>query len=97
LNIDHGILPAGTNQIKSDLNLSNSKFGTLGSVLYLGETLGSALASVLLQNYNPKTLLIGCLILNILSLIIFTVTDNFVVLIFCRIFSGIFQVFFSIF
>lgn len=36
LNIDHGILPAGTNNIKSDLSLSNSKFGTLGSVLYLG-------------------------------------------------------------
>jgi hypothetical protein len=40
-----GILPAGSVQIKAELNLENTRFGFLGSVVYFGQTIGSALAT----------------------------------------------------
>ena len=36
LNIDMGILPAGSLDIKEEMNLGNTGFGTLGSAVYLG-------------------------------------------------------------
>ena len=36
INIDMGILPAGSTVIKEELGLPNSKFGALGSMVYLG-------------------------------------------------------------
>jgi len=36
INIDNGILPAGSLVIKEELNIGNEKFGTLGSFVYLG-------------------------------------------------------------
>ena len=37
INVDNGILPAGSIVIKKDLgNMGNEKFGTLGSFVYLG-------------------------------------------------------------
>ena len=36
LNIDMGILPAGSTVIKAELGIENAKFGLLGSVVYLG-------------------------------------------------------------
>ena len=36
INIDMGILPAGSTVIKAELGIENAKFGLLGSVVYLG-------------------------------------------------------------
>jgi hypothetical protein len=44
-----GILPAGSTKIKNELNIENSQFGALGSVVYLGQTIGSAMATVVLS------------------------------------------------
>ena len=48
VNIDMGILPAGSTRIKRDLKLNHSQYGTLGSVVYFGQTIGSALATGIL-------------------------------------------------
>ena len=72
VNIDMGILPAASTKITEELGLTRSKFGLLGSVVYLGQTFGSALATGLLQAVNPKYILASCLFLNIGSLILFT-------------------------
>lgn len=44
VNVDMGILPAGSIKIKEELGMHNSEFGVLGSVVYFGQTIGSALA-----------------------------------------------------
>jgi hypothetical protein len=49
INVDMGILPAGSTKIKNELNIENSQFGALGSVVYLGQTIGSAMATVVLS------------------------------------------------
>jgi hypothetical protein len=45
VNVDMGILPACTVKIKEELNLDNTWFGFLGSVVYGGQVIGSAIAS----------------------------------------------------
>lgn len=96
-NIDMGILPAGSMKIKEDMGLDNSQFGTLGSVAYFGQTIGSILSSYAMRQYNPKMILVTCMTLNIVSLIGFTLTTNYALLVVCRILTGIFQIFFGIF
>jgi len=49
INIDHGSLPGGAEGIKYKANMNNWSFGVLGSVVYLGLTLGSAVASASLS------------------------------------------------
>jgi hypothetical protein len=39
-NIDHGVLPAGSILIKNDLALNNLQYGTIGSAVFAGLTLG---------------------------------------------------------
>lgn len=85
-----GILPAGSVPIKEELKIENSKFGALGSVVYLGQTIGSILASGILQKYNPKRVLAICLFLNIGTLIIFTITEVYAILLFSRMCTGLF-------
>ena len=89
-NIDMGILPAGSVKIKEDFSLDNSRYGTLGSVVYFGQTIGSALSTYALRKYSPKIILTVCMATNIASLILFTLTDIYALLIVCRLFTGIF-------
>lgn len=92
LNIDMGILPAGSTAIKEEMELDNIKFGTLGSVVYFGQMLGSIMATWTFRQCNPKYILCGCLALNIASLILFTLTNQYFILLICRILTGVFQV-----
>lgn len=95
--LDMGILPAGSTVIKTDFKLDNAQFGSLGSVVYFGQTIGSALSSVVMRSCSPKYILLVCLILNICSLISFTLTDIYPLLIVCRMCTGVFQIFFGIY
>jgi len=92
-----GILPAGSTVLKLELNIHNIWYGFLGSIVYGGQTIGSAMAARLLHSLNPKKLLCTCLFLNIGTLILFTLTDIYFLLVFCRMCTGIFQVFFCIY
>ena len=48
VNVDMGILPAGSLVLKDELGMNNAGFGFLGSIVYVGQTLGSILATRLL-------------------------------------------------
>lgn len=97
LNIDMGILPAGSTIIKKELKLNNSQFGSLGSVVYFGQVLGAAMASGILAKCSPKYILLFCLLFNLGALLAFTVTDQFYILAISRSLTGMFQIFFGIF
>ena len=97
VNIDMGILPAGSTQIKEELQIENTSFGFLGSIVYMGQMIGSILATEILEKCNPKIILGTCLFLNIGTLILFTLTNEYSVLVFCRLCTGLFQVFFCIY
>mmetsp|Transcript_16621 Transcript_16621/g.28327 ORF Transcript_16621/g.28327 Transcript_16621/m.28327 type:complete len:190 (+) Transcript_16621:831-1400(+) len=97
INIDMGILPAASVKVKGENRMENSQFGALGSVVYFGQTLGSAIATGMLHKVNAKPVLGICLFLNIGSLLLFTVTRHYPVLVLCRTLTGLFQVFFCIY
>ena len=97
VNIDMGILPACTVIIMKELQLDKTWFGFLGSVVYLGQVIGSAIASGVLQKCNPKVFLSTCLFLNIITLFLFTMTDIYPLMAFCRMLTGLLQVSFAIY
>jgi hypothetical protein len=45
INIDHGSLPACVQDIQMDLGIHDFQFGILGSLVYAGITIGSAISS----------------------------------------------------
>jgi MFS family permease len=93
INLDHGILPACTQEIKRDLKIDEFKLGLLGSVVYVGLMLGSITSGPLLQTYSSKKIIAGSTLGNIISLFIFPMTDNFFLLCLSRGLVGFFQVF----
>jgi MFS family permease len=92
-----GILPASSTKMKEEMNIENTLFGFLGSIVYLGQTFGSIMATGLLQKGNTKILMSSCLFLNVFSLVMFTFTDVYIVLVLCRMCTGLFQVVFCIY
>jgi hypothetical protein len=41
INMDHGILPAATEEMRRDFAVSNSRLGFMGSIVYLGLVAGN--------------------------------------------------------
>jgi len=88
--IDMGILPACSVKMQNELKISTGPFGMLGSMVYLGQTIGSFLATYFLQKMPTKLILSSCLILNTSSLILFTLTDIYWIIALCRVLTGLF-------
>jgi predicted MFS family arabinose efflux permease len=97
VNVDMGILPASSTKIKQQMGLDNTMFGFLGSIVYLGQTIGSIMSTGLLQKGNTKVIMSTCLFFNVFSLVLFTLTDVYIILVICRMCTGLFQVVFCIY
>jgi len=91
INIDHGTLPGGAEGIKYKAHMNNWSFGIIGSVVYLGMTLGSAVASAALSNGSLiKPTLASTLFLNAACLYGFTTTSSFYMMVLIRGLVGFF-------
>ena len=98
VNVDHGSLPGCSEEVKKKMNITNIGFGALGTAVYAGLTLGSAMGAKAYQNSkNIKLILASSLAVNGICLIGFTVSNNMSFNLFIRFCTGIFQVFISIF
>jgi sugar phosphate permease len=94
INVDHGSLPGCTNQIKADLGIENLEFGILGSIVYGGLTLGSAVATWVYQHDSWIKPTLGLTLLgNALCIYLFTATNSFLLDTYLRFMIGFFQVF----
>lgn len=40
VNMDHGILPAATEEVRNDIDIPNTQIGIMGSIVYLGLVAG---------------------------------------------------------
>lgn len=80
MNFDHGIIPAASHEIKTDLLIDDFQLGLLGSLVYAGLLVGSLAASYAFVQYPTKRLIFWIIVAYIASLLLFLVTDNFVVL-----------------
>lgn len=93
INFDHGAIPAATTTLMTNLNLDHVAIGVLGSLVFLGLTLGACCAGPLFNNYAPKWIVSAGIIAANLFLYYFTQATTAVGLGICRVGCGFFQVF----
>lgn len=78
VNVDHGSLIGGMKGIQETSQINNWSFGVLGSVVYIGLTIGSAAATgVYAHGDLIKTALSVSLLLNAVTLILFSSISSF--------------------
>lgn len=95
---DNGILPALTTTLKEDYDLTNLQIGSLGSLVYIGEVTGSLIAMPVYQKVSVKAVLLSCIVLQSVVILGFAFSKgNFEIMALSRFFTGVFQVFISIF
>ena len=97
INVDHGVMPAGSIVIKEALGVNNKLYGLLGSTVFAGLTIGSIGATILFQKCNTKYVLMFVMIFNGFSQLLFVMTKEYYVLVLSRFMTGFFQVFISIY
>ena len=94
VNLDHGSLPACSEEIKSKMDILNFGFGALGTVVYFGLTLGSLMgAQIYSDSKYIKTVLMLSLSVMAVTLIIFALNANFQVNVVMRFVAGFCQIF----
>ena len=92
VNLDHGAIPAATKILKVDLNLDNQQLGTLGSLVFIGLTLGSLTATFIVSILPYKVILSLSYLGNGIGLLAFSYFEDYKVQCFARLVSGFFQV-----
>lgn len=97
INVDHGTVPAATEEIKNDLNINDEQLGLFGSLVYLGNMFGSLVSLTLINKLNRKYLLAVSLTLSGGFLMTFTIWSSLYFLFSNRIVVGMFQAFVSIY
>jgi MFS family permease len=92
VNLDHGIIPAATKEIKEDLDLAEVELGMLGSIVYAGLIFGSLTAGQIFQKYNSKSIILVAVGAYAVGLLAFPFTQNILLLGISRFLVGFFQV-----
>ena len=96
-NYDHGAIPSSLKKISSELNLSESELGGLGSLVFLGLVLGSVSASKLLYLISHRTMLALSQVILGVCLWMMTASLNYRVMCFSRLISGFSQIFITVY
>ncbi|KAL4497176.1 hypothetical protein ABPG72_019496 [Tetrahymena utriculariae] len=93
MNIDHGVVPAATQQIKEDFNIGDSQLGFLGSLVYFGIVSAGFIAGKVYMKFPSKYVMIATIICMVGLLFLFTCIEDINVLYFVRFVTGATQVF----
>ena len=96
-NMDHGTIPASSNEIKRDLHIKETELGTFGSLVYLGTLIGALLLTRLIDVVDRKMLTIITTMFSAVLLYTFTKVTTLWFLFLNRIFVGIAQSFIAIY
>jgi sugar phosphate permease len=98
VNIDHGILPACSEEVKSKMGIENFGFGALGTFVYAGLTAGSIIGTKIYSDTKHiKVILTASLACLGMTLVLFTFTGIFKLNMLLRFMTGFFEVFISIY
>lgn len=91
VNVDHGSLPGCSPEVMKKFHTDNFGFGSLGTMVYAGLTLGASIGTKVYQDSkNIQVILCGSLLMNAVCLTLFTLSDNFKLNLFIRFVTGIF-------
>lgn len=64
INIDHGVMPAGANVIREDLQETYTEYGLLGSIVFAGLVCGSLAATFAFRNVDTRIVISAAILLN---------------------------------
>ena len=96
ISMDHGSIPASINELRQ-LTTYDQSIGLFGSLVYLGNIIGSMIFFQLINIYNKKYLLLISLLGNTICLFTFALISNIPFLFFNRIVVGILQSYITIY
>lgn len=97
MNVTNGLLSSATKEIKRDLNINDSKFGSFGTANSFGRIISSLIFSVINQRVSRKWTTIIGLGFHALFVFSFHLTNNVNILIFARGLQGFTQMLPSIY
>ena len=97
LNMDHGTIPAASNEIKESMGISETTLGTFGSLVYLGVFIGALVLTKIIDTANRKFLSMATMVICAFMLWSFTQVDVLIFLFANRIVVGIMQSFITIY
>lgn len=98
VNMDHGVIPACTFELKKELDINDFFLGILGSLVFAGLMTGSLISGVLYTKFNCKKIILISLFAVLLGLLLFPISGkNKWLLGAARLISGFFQVFLIIY
>lgn len=97
LNMDHGTIPAASNEIMDELKIEEATLGTFGSLVYLGNLIGAFSLIKIIDATNRKKLSIISTICNALLIYSFTKVHNIYYLFVNRVLVGIMQSYIAIY
>ena len=97
LNLDHGTIPAASNEIMKELNIDEATLGTFGSLVYFGFLLGSLLLIKIIDSFNRKKMTIIATIFMAILMLTFTEINNIYFLFINRVLVGVSQSFITIY
>ena len=97
MELDQGVLSSTTEALSKDMELNDSQLGGLGSMIFLGKSLGCLLFFSLINKLNRKYMLLATIFVIILSLVLTTQSKNLALLYICRVAVGIANSYLGIF
>ena len=97
INMDHGTIPAASNEIKNDFKINDTELGSFGSLVYLGNLIGAILLTRLIDIVNRKVLTILTTITTGILLVLFINIKTLWFLFINRVLVGLMQSFITIY
>ena len=93
MSADNGVLSSSKKMIVKDLNLSDSEYGTFGSIPSIGRIIGSLIFMRLLLIENRKYLTCICIIINGGMFFVYMLTKNIYILFVIRFIIGVVRIY----
>lgn len=76
VNLDHGVIPACTSDLKKELNVDDLFIGILGSLVFAGLMAGSLVGGAAFTKFVCKKVILWSLVFVLLGLLAFPLSGN---------------------
>ena len=97
VDVDNGLIASSSQIIKRDLKINDSQFGLFASVPFIGRIIGLFIFMGLISSNHRKLCLVLTMVLHGSFFYLFSLSDNFYILIALRIVTSIMKVFGTIY
>ena len=89
--MDQGAVAGNTKEIKRHFHIDDLRLGTLGSIVFIGNTIGCILTFCLINRINRKYLMLIASTITCINYFIFTQIKFYPLILLCRFLSGMTQ------